>query len=143
MTKYTTTDLAKLGYEVEGDKATPASKKTRPGRKGNKFNAKRTVYAGVTYDSKKEARYAAQLDMQRKAEDPRIRVVGVARQVRYKIVVNGTLIGTYVLDFLVRYADNHKEHIDVKGLRTGAAYELFRLKKKLVETIYHIKIKEV
>jgi hypothetical protein len=108
----------------------------------NKFNAKKTEYNGSTYDSKKEAEYAAKLDLLKKTSGSD-KVSKIEKQVKYDIIVNDKKIGFYKLDFKVTYADGCVEHIDVKGLRRGCAYQIFRLKKKLVEALYGIEIKEV
>ena len=109
----------------------------------NKFNAKRIVTEHGTFDSKKEYNYYKTLILQKKASDPRDRVTDIQTQVRYNIDVNEKRIGFYKLDFKVKYADGRIEYVDVKGLKKGCAYQMFRIKKKLVEAIYLITIKEV
>ena len=42
----------------------------------------------------------------------------------------------------VIYANGTKKIIDVKGLKKGSAYQLFKLKKKIVEALYNIEIIE-
>ena len=75
------------------------------GRKRARLNvAKATMFAGLRFHSRKEADYAAQLDLRKRA-------IGVDRilswkpQVRIKLEVNGILICTYVCDFLVCFHD--------------------------------------
>ena len=109
----------------------------------NKFNAKRIVTEHGTFDSKKEYNYYKTLMLQKKAINLKDRVTDIQTQVRYNIDVNEKRIGFYKLDFQVTYADGRVEYVDVKGFRKGCAYSLFRLKKKLVEAIYSITIKEV
>ena len=70
------------------------------------------------------------------------KVVKIEKQVRYDVIVNDEKICFYKLDFKVTYKDRI-EYIDVKGLRRGCAYQMFKLKKKLVEALYGIKITEV
>ena len=94
----------------------------------NKYRAVRTQYNGRWFASKAEARYAAQLDMQRKAVDPRERVTDVKYQPRFPLPAGIT----YVADFLVAYADGRTEVVDVKGFETKE----FKLKKKLFEQTY-------
>ena len=106
----------------------------------NKFNAKITIYNGIKFHSAKEANYCIRLDLLKKATG-RDKVLKYDRQVRYDIIVNGICIGFYKLDFEVYYSDRI-EYIDVKGCKKGCAYQLFRLKKKLVEAIHGIKIIE-
>ena len=104
---------------------------SRP-RGKNKYNARKTHYAGVTYDSKREADYARELDLLRNARKPSERVVDVQRQVRIPLVVNGQQICTHVLDFLVTYADGREELVEVKGYETA----VWKLKRKLLEATW-------
>jgi len=109
----------------------------------NKYGAKKTVYNGITFDSKKEAQYCAKLDILKKSTHKENRVFDYELQVRYDIIVNDKKIGFYKLDFMVQYADGKIRYIDIKGCKKGAGYQLFRLKKKLVEALYNIKIEEL
>lgn len=104
-----------------------------------KYNNKKTEYGGKTYMSKKEADYAQSLDILKNAANKADRVVSYETQVPYPIVLNGKKICKYLADFKVLYADGRVEVIDVKGFRTAT----YRLKKKLVEAVYGIIIKEV
>ncbi len=108
----------------------------------NKFGAIKTTIDGITFDSKKEANYYSQLIVLKKAKKESDRVVSIKLQPRFNIIVNWKLIGFYKADFQVLYADDRVEIVDVKGLKKGAAYQLFRLKKKLVEALYDIEIVE-
>ncbi len=108
----------------------------------NKFKAKRTVYDGFSFHSKKEAGYAKTLDLLKKSFKPSEKVLSYRKQVPFPIVVNEKKICTYLLDFLVTYVDGRIEHIDVKGYRKGTAYEVFKIKKKLVECLYNITVIE-
>lgn len=109
----------------------------------NKFNAKKVITSAGVFDSKKEYAYYMQLVSLQKSINPAYKVVNIRKQVRYDIKVNKKHIGFYKLDFQVTYADGRIEFVDIKGLKKGSAYQLFRLKKKLVEAIYNISIKEV
>lgn len=112
------------------------SKKRRYGYAGNKFGvapkAQRTV-DGITFDSKKEmTRY---LDL--KAMERAGVITNLALQTRFPLIVNGTKICTYVSDF--DYDENGEYVVeDVKGVKTS----VYRLKKKLFELQYRMKIKE-
>ncbi len=108
----------------------------------NKFNAKKIIIGGFLFDSKKEGLYYYQLLLLKKAEKESERVVKIELQPRYDIVVNKKKIGFYKADFKTTYADKRIEIVDVKGLKKGSAYQLFRLKKKLVEALYNIEIIE-
>lgn len=110
----------------------------------NKFNAKKIVIDGITFDSKREAKHYGFLKLQKKAINPKDRVSEIKRQVRFNIVINGKHICYYKLDFMVIYADGHIEYHDPKNPhRKGAAYSYFNLKKKLVEAQHGITIKLV
>lgn len=68
-------------------------------------------------------------------------ISGLELQPRFDIVVNKKPCGFYKADF--RYTEAGKVIIeDVKGSKKGAAYVMFRLKKKIVEALYGIKIVE-
>jgi len=108
----------------------------------NKFNAKKIIIDGHKFDSIKEGRYYMQLCLQKKATNPARRVVSIELQPRFDIIVNEKKIGFYKADFRVNYGDGRTEIIDVKGLKKGSAYALFKLKKKIVEALYSIEIIE-
>lgn len=97
----------------------------------NKYHNTRTLYNGVTYDSKTEARFAAMLDMLRKAKKPEDRVVEVERQPKFELSPAPDRI-IYRADFKVTYADGHVEVYDVKGVETKE----FKIKKKLMNQKY-------
>jgi hypothetical protein len=114
--------------------------KTNPRQeRRSKYGNLKTEYNGYVYMSKKEANFAQELDYLKKATDPKERVVSFERQVPFQIEVNGKKICKYLCDFKVLYKDGHTEIIDVKGVRTN----IYTLKKKLVEAIHGIVIKEV
>jgi hypothetical protein len=111
---------------------------------GNKFGAVKVISGdGIKFDSKKEMNYRRILENMKHAVIVSNRVDSYEMQVRFDILVNGYNCGFYKLDFLVKYADGRIRYIDVKGLKKGSAYAMFRLKKKLVEALYNIKIEEV
>lgn len=112
-------------------------------KKQSKYKAKRTVYAGVEYDSAKEATQARQFDLARQDPDPEHRVVDVKRQVVYKLGIDGVHLCKYKLDFLVTYASGRVRHIDVKGMKKGVPYDLFTLKKRLMKAIHGIEVEEL
>ena len=112
-------------------------------KQSNKFNARKITCSDGAFDSVKEYKFYLQLKAQMKAADQDFRVMAIERQVRYDIAIAGKKIGFYKLDYLVTYANGNKRYFDVKGCRTGCAYQLFKLKKKIVEAIYEINIEEV
>lgn len=104
----------------------------------NKFNAKKTEYMGIKFDSKWEAERYGQLVAMERAGIIR----NLERQVRYNISVNGEKICQYVADFVYEDLgfDNDKcEKIveDAKGVETPE----FKLKKKLMKAVHGIDIK--
>lgn len=109
----------------------------------NKFNARRVEFDGIVFDSTKEMRFYASLKQQKMLSVDEFRVVDIQRQVRFDIVVASHKIGYYLLDFAVTYENGTKRFFDVKGCKTGCAYQLFRLKKKLVEALHGIIIEEI
>lgn len=101
----------------------------------NKYNAKKTVVDGITFDSKKEAkRYGELLLLQRAGV-----ISNLQLQVPY-ILINKSKYGRaikYVADFV--YYENKQIVVeDVKGIRTP----VYRLKKRLFEEKYGIRILE-
>lgn len=60
------------------------------------------------------------------------RVESWERQIPFKLRVNGFLICTYKVDFLVRYADGRRELVEVKGMQT----DVFKLKLKLFKATF-------
>jgi hypothetical protein len=105
--------------------------------KRSKYGAKKTELDGVTYDSKAEADYAAELKLREKAGE----VGGIEIQRPFPILINGFSVGVYRADF--SFID-HKEGgrlrvIDVKGYDTP----LSKFKRKCVEAFYRVKIEVV
>ena len=94
----------------------------------NKYGAKKQVYNGITYDSKKEAKYAAELDWLIKAKE----IEKVQRQVKIPLMVNGFLICNYIIDFKITFTDGREEYHEVKGYPTPD----WKLKFKLVQALY-------
>lgn len=97
----------------------------------HKFHAKPTETDGIKFASKKEAAYYQQLKIRQKAGD----VVFFLRQAPFHLP-GGV---KYVVDFIVFLADGTVEFLDVKGHKT----ESYKAKKRMVEAMYPITIKEV
>lgn len=96
----------------------------------HKFNAKRTERDGMSFDSKKEARYYDDLKLRQRAGE----LVFFLRQVPFHLP--GSV--TYRVDFQEFLADGSVRFIDVKGYVTPE----YTAKKKMVEAIYPITIEE-
>ena len=93
---------------------------------GSKYKNIKTVYNGNTYDSKKEAHRAYELDLLQKAG----KIKDLQRQTSIPIIIMDIKIAVYKPDFV--YYDNEKNKIiieDVKGMQTA----VFKLKKKILE----------
>ena len=101
-----------------------------PYRRKNKFNAKKTVVDGITFDSQKEARYYSHLKILQRQGD----VIMFLRQVPFELPGNTK----YRVDFQVWEKDGTVRHVDVKGRRTK---EYIRAKKQ-VEALYPVTIEE-
>lgn len=108
----------------------------------SKYNNKKTIMDGITFDSQHEASYYRQLTLLQRA--------GVIKQFELQPVYElqpGYKRGkkkiqpiTYKADFLVTYSDGRQEIIDCKGMRTPT----YILKKKMFEYKYpELEIKEV
>lgn len=108
-------------------------------QKHNKYNAIKTMYNGVLYDSKHEASYAQRLDTLRKAANPKDRVAEIERQVKFSFDHNGFHICSMVVDFKITFGDGRVEYHDPKGKETREA----SIKKKLAKAFYGIDVKFV
>ena len=97
-----------------------------------------TIYNGRRYDSKKEARYAWDLDIMRMVINPKERVVIWFSQVPFRFKCGTKMI----VDFLVCYADGRWELHDTKGGQATKT-QVYRIKKKMLKHEYNLDIKEV
>jgi hypothetical protein len=91
-------------------------------------NAKKQVVNGFRYDSGFEATYGMFLESELKAK----RIKSFERQVNIPLEVNGYLVCTYRIDFIVYYNDGITEYTEVKGYQT----DVWKLKWKLFEALY-------
>ena len=98
----------------------------------NKYRNIKTLYNGITYDSKLEASVARDLDLLLSASE----IVVFERQCRLDIIVNGRMIGFYIADFGVSHNDGSFEIIEAKGKWT----DLAKWKIRLVHALYNYKI---
>jgi hypothetical protein len=105
--------------------------------------------------SKKEFNVGEDLKLQQRLniQHPQLgAIVDITEQHRIRIEVNGVHICFYVCDYVITYQKGCR-YLDVKptfkseesrkAYRTTNAYQMFNLKRKLVEAIYNIKIEEV
>lgn len=97
----------------------------------HKFNAIRTIQDGITFSSKKEA---ARYRDHKLAQQAGV-LVFFLRQVPFYLP-GGV---RYVVDFVLFYANGEVVFEDVKGFKTPE----YKTKKRLVEALYPITIREV
>jgi len=103
-----------------------------------KYHARPTVEQGVRFDSEAEARRYRELRLLEYAGE----ITGLVMQPRYELTVNREKVGEYVADF--RYTEKDQLVVeDVKGIRTGVSYRLFKLKARLMHALYGIEVREV
>ena len=106
------------------------------GYRKHKYRAIRTKVDGIVFASKAEARRYTEL----KALEKSGVIEKLEIQPRFKLVVNGIKIATYIADYRYRVVKTGAVVIeDVKGVRTA----VYRIKKKLVELLYGIEVIEV
>lgn len=111
-----------------------------------KYYAKRTEYNGISFDSAKEARHYAELDLLQKAGE----ISDLQRQVKYELIPTQRDPETkkvierpcsYYADFV--YKDKNGETVveDVKSKATQTPQ--YKIKRKLMLEKYGIRIREV
>lgn len=123
----------------------------------SKYGAKKVEIDGIIFDSKKEGRRYQELKMLQKAGD----ISGLQRQVKYILIPaqrepdtkgprGGTIKGkllerecSYIADFVYKDTKGNTVVEDVKGYRGGGAYEIFKIKRKLMLYVHGIKINEI
>lgn len=123
---------------------------------GNKYHNQRYEYNGINYHSKKEAGYAMELDLRKKAKKSEpLAIKDWDRQKKIEINIyypkKGKCVITdipatelknqgkefvhicnYYIDFIIYHYDGEQEYIEVKGMET----DTWRLKWKLTEAIF-------
>ena len=112
----------------------------------NKFHARKVTIDGMEFDSQAEAYRWCELKLMEKAGEIR----ELRRQVEYTLIPSqkgddgkvAERAVKYIADFV--YEENGKTVVeDVKGLRQGAAYEVFKIKRKLMRYVHGIEIREI
>lgn len=94
----------------------------------NKYGNIRTMYNGVLYDSKREAKHAADIDLWIRSGEAK----SVVRQVGFHLPGNAK----HYVDFMVIMQDNTVKFIESKG----KDLPMGKMKRKQTEEIYKIKI---
>ena len=100
-----------------------------PDKKKSKYNSRKTVADGITFDSKKEAEYYCELKLRVQAGEIESFDLQPAFILQDGFKVNGKTIRpiTYRGDFQINHKDGSVEIVDTKGFRT----EVYKIKKKL------------
>lgn len=106
-------------------------------RMGRKYHNEPTVYGDRTYDSKKEANYAAYLDT--------LKAKGIILSWVPQVTFPLPKGEKHKVDFLVFYPPTQPGGMPFAGVHEvkGRDLALGRLKRKMVEEIYHVKIEVV
>lgn len=97
----------------------------------HKFNAVKAIRDGITFHSKKEAKYYDELVLLKASGE----VLFFLRQVPFHLP--GSV--KYLCDFQVFWKDGNVSFVDVKGMKTAT----YIMKKKMVEALYPIKLTEI
>lgn len=126
----------------------------------SKYNSKKTIIDGISFDSAKEAKRYRELKLLEKVGEIR----NLQLQVKYPLIpsqyeetgetyTRGSHKGekkkrlierpvSYVADFV--YEESGKTVVeDVKGYRGGGAYAVFKIKRKLMLWVHGIRVREV
>lgn len=106
--------------------------------KGNKLNARKQEIDGYVFDSKKEGRHYLFLKERLKAGE----ISDLKIHPRYNLVVNGQKVCGFCPDFEFTENGVKKVH-DVKGMKFGVPFQLFRVKVKLFKALYGIDVEVI
>lgn len=107
-----------------------------------KYNNRKVVIDGITFDSQKEGNFYCELKMFRMAGEVKDFSLQVPYELQPKFKCSGKTIRAikYVADFVVTYADGSTAVIDTKGYKTKE----YLLKKKMLLYRYpDINFKEI
>jgi len=102
-------------------------------RKPNKYRAVTTTLDNIRFPSKREAERYALLKLRERIGE----IANLELQPLYKVVVDGEHICDVRMDF--RYIDRARNCVVVEDAK-GRDNPLSRLKRKLVEAIYKVKV---
>lgn len=112
----------------------------------NKYHNKKVVVDGLIFDSRKEGERWKELKLLESSG----KIEKLERQVKFDLLPkqigsDGKVIERkvqYVADFIY-IRDGEVVVEDVKGYRGGGAYEVFKLKKKMMLYFFGIRVKEI
>lgn len=123
----------------------------------SKYGAEKVAIDGIKFDSKKEANRYRELKILEKIGE----ITNLQMQVKYVLIpaqrepdtvgkrggiIKGKLIErevSYIADFVYTDVNGNRVVEDVKGYRGGGAYEIFKIKRKLMLYVHGIKIIEI
>lgn len=116
-------------------------------KKANKYHAQKTVACGIKFDSRREAGRYLDLCVLEKAG----KIKNLRRQVKYVLIPSQRKSDgkieretSYYADFVYFDCEKQKEVVeDVKGMKMGAAYNVFVIKRKLMLERFGIEVLEV
>ena len=94
-------------------------------RRKPKYKNVATTTDGIVYHSKKEAKYAQDLEFRKKAG----LIKSWERQVRIELSAHGRRICNYYMDFVIYHNDGTVEYVEVKGFET----DVWKIKWNLFE----------
>lgn len=96
-------------------------------RRKSKYRNVATTTDGIRYHSKKEAKYAQDLEFRKKAG----LIKSWERQVRIELYAYGKHICNYYMDFVIYHNDGTVEYVEIKGYET----DVWKIKWKLFEAM--------
>lgn len=97
----------------------------------NKYGAKKVKFKGRTYQSKKEAEKAMELDQLLTEK----KIIEIKPQHRFSLYVNGQRICNYFIDFRAVNKNGIVDYIEVKGYPTQLWKFKFQLTKALFDEL--------
>lgn len=113
--------------------------------KATKYKNKKVIINGELFDSKKEAQRWLYLKAKEKAGE----ITDLQKQVKFVLIPsqrqNGKLVErecSYYADFVYKVGESTIVE-DVKGYKSGGAYAIFKVKKKLMLFVHKIRVLEV
>lgn len=122
---------AETWARLTGETTAPAKAKR------HKYGAKRTVVDGIAFDSAKEARRWAELQLLERAGA----ITDLRRQVPFDLAVNGVVVCRYCAD--ATYRENGELVVeDTKSIITRKN-RTYAIKRKLMKAVHGITIREV
>lgn len=98
---------------------------------GNKFGAIRTEHNGYIYDSRKEGRYAQDLDLRKRAGE----ILDWDKQWPLEVYIEGKHFFTTKVDFRLHMVDGSFELHEIKSYITARRAD-YRLKRKAIELFW-------